>query len=550
VAITLTSAFQAELKKGENAPNVILEVALDSGTVKWGTGTGGFNDVQAIVGKVSSLQNKIDQKKGFSSRGEITFEIIGRDNFKTLIKDNFLKNRRVTRMDGFISSGFAYSDYASTFTGKINKWKRKGDVLTITVSDDLIEGLKKIPEENETKTQSVDATGGGIGINPVVVMKNILTSTSLLGISTDLVDVAQFDAEQNDWLSSWLVSRVVTDPKDANEYLNQLQVETNSFIYHDGAKITYKVFAPPKPGVSVEKWSDNNHILEGSLSAGSGYIDAFFNRILVYYDYNESGSDNEENFDTLIINIDADSQSTAQWDEVRTKTIMSKWIKSFTHDNTVTITGVTVYHVSKANGAGSGTLTFDQVANTLTWTAPSGAVGEAVELSKDGKFDVFDADLTKFIRVVVDTSLLDAGNQTDTITITAIPGDRFATSLGQKYLSRYRNPSTKLKFKVDMNNVNWSDAFIKPTDLKDITTDDAFEKGDSSWIDERVMLTSIRPNFKDSIIDIEAIESKMYHRYGFIAPAGFPDFSSATDAQKEYGFISSTVETTNTYYIW
>ena len=538
MAVTLTSAFLAELKKGENQPNVILEVELDSGTIKWGESNGGFNDVQPIIKNVSSLQNKIDQKKGYSSRGQITFQIIGRDNFKTLVKDEFLKNRRVTRYDGFINTGFAFSDYAKTFTGIINKWSRQADVLTITVTDDLVEGLKEIPVENATKTQSIDYTNSGAGQNPVDVMQDILNTQ--LSISTAQIDNTQFDNEQSLWLNSWLVSRVITEPKDANKYLNELQAETNSFIIHDGEKITYKVFAPVLPGTVVDKWTDNNHILEDSLQANSGYVDAFFNRIVVRYDYDESGSEGSANFDSVIILADADSQSASEWNEVRTKIINSKWIKSFTHNNTSNITGVIVYHVSKANGAGSGTLTFNQAANTLTWTAPGGSVGSTVELTQDGKVDIFDNDLNKFVRVLVDTSSLPGGNQTDTITITAIPGASFATSVGNKYLARYRNPSTKLKFKVDMNNVDSGGAFVKPTDFKDITTDEAFEKGDSSWVDERVMLTAVQPDFENSVIDIEAVETKLYNKYGFIAPAGFPDYTSATDAQKEYAFISST----------
>lgn len=552
MAVTLSANFLAELKKGENFPNVILEVELDSGNRKWGESNGGFDDVQPIIKNISSLQNKIDQKKGYSSRGQITFDIIGRDNFKTLVKDEFLKNRRVTRYDGFLNTGFAFSDYAATFTGIINKWSRQGDVLTVTVTDDLVEGLKDIPVENASMTQNIDYTNSGAGINPVDVMQNILVTQ--LGISTAQIDTTQFDSEQSLWLNSWLVSRVLTEPKDANEYLNELQAETNSFIVNDGEKVTFKVFAPPLPGTSVEDWSDNNEILENSLQAESGYVDAFFNRIVVNYDYDESGSNETKNFDSVIILADADSQSAAEWNEVRTKIINSKWIKSFTHDNTSNITGVTVYHVSKANGAGSGTLTYNQLANTLAWTAPSGSVGATVELTADGKIDVLDNDLNKFVRVLVDTASLPGGNQTDTITITAIPGASFATSVGSKYLSKWRNPSTRLKFKVDINNVASGTAFLKPTDLKDITTDDSFEKGDSSWSLERVMLTAVRPDFQNSVIDIEAVETKLYNRYGFIAPAGFPDYTSATDFQKEYCFIGSTANlvgvTDRGYFVW
>ena len=698
MAITLTSAFLAELKKNINEPVVVLEVALDSGIVKWGTSTGGFPDVSAIVKSVSSLQNKLDTKSGFSTRGELTFTIVGRDNFKTLIKDNYLKNRRVTRKDGFSASlnsvvllnpsfevdtsswdtasswwintgavltrsaseykdgiasaqiatgtgatqrgikqqlnrtfltgvpytltgwvksntttasirfffggtttggfvqqdinlstswqqvtlvwtptatitlayagvknmpdtditffvddwksdGFLYSDYAPTFTGRISDWSRKGDELTITVSDDLIDASRKIPVENSSKTQKITYSN----YNPVDIMKDILLTQ--LGISASLVDTAKFDFERDTWLPGWKFDRCITEPKAANEYLNELQQETNSFLIHDGEKISLKVFSPPVPGQSIPEWTDGYNILDGSLSLKSGYKDGFFNRIVLYYDYDESGSDKEENFENVVISADAASQGAAQWNEVKSKIIKSKWIKSLTWTQTGNITGVAGYHISRANGAGSGNLTYNDANNTLQWTAPGGSIGEAVTLSKDGKYQVFSSDKTKWVRVIATTASLPASNQTDTITITALAASTFAETLAQKLLSRYRDPAAICTFDVDLNNCATGTAFIKPTDLKDITTDEAFEKGEDTWTKERCMLTSVRPDFASGKVSVEAVETKFYRRYGFIAPAGYPDYPSASAAQREYGFIGDANNKVNGgtedgYYIW
>ncbi|TAN64268.1 hypothetical protein EPN18_00380, partial [bacterium] len=264
MAITLTTAFLAELKKNVNVPNVIIELSLDSGTVKWGCATGGFTDVLPIVKSVSSLQNKLDTK-GFSTRGELTVVISGRDNFKNLLANNYLKNRRVTRKDGFIASGFAYSDYAATYAGRVSNWARKGDELTLTISDDLIDAAKKIPVENSSKTQYASFRN----THPADIMTDILLTQ--LGIDAGYVDSAKFALERDTWSPSWRFDRVITEPKEANEYLNELQIESNSFLFHDGQKITYKVFAPPVPGQGPEEWTDNAHILSGTLTQKSGY---------------------------------------------------------------------------------------------------------------------------------------------------------------------------------------------------------------------------------------------------------------------------------------
>lgn len=554
MAITLSSAYLAQLKAGNNNTDIILSVELDSGTVKWGFASGnGFSDVAPIIDKVGSKQNKLNQSKGASTRGSITFTIIGRDNFKTLMQNEFLKNRRVTRHDGFIATGFLFSEYAKTFTGLISNWTRKGDTLTLTVMDDLAEGVKKIPVANATKTQFIDFTGSGAGMNPVDIMQNIIKTQ--MGISASLVDDTQFDFEQETWLAGHLFSRVLTEPADGNKYLNELQVETNSFIFSDGEKISFKVFAPPLPGTEVESWTDDFNILEGTLTCNSGFADFFFNEIWVYYDYDESGGDDENSFEAVSIQEDSDSKT--QWGETKIKVVKSKWIRSLTFIQPTNVTGVVIYHASSNNGAGSGTLTFTFDGggeHTLKWAAPGGTIGEAVTISKDGKFQVFDADETKWVRVLVTNGDLAGSNQSDSITITSLAGSTFASALGQKLLSRYRNPSSTVTFDVDINNVAFGGFFIKPSDLKDLTTDEAFEKGDATWVNERMMLTSVRPDIANNRVRIEAIETKLYRRPAFIAPPGQPDYGAASDAQREYCYIgdaSNLVDsgTVDGYYI-
>ncbi|VAW37788.1 hypothetical protein MNBD_DELTA02-721 [hydrothermal vent metagenome] len=531
MAISLSAAYLAQLKKGLNTPNVILELALDSGTLKFGYSTGGFSDVQPILKSVSSLQNRLDTRSGFATLGQISFVIVGRENFRSLIQNNYLKNRRVTRKDGF--AGLAYTDYAATFTGKVLDWYRQGDELTITVADEAIKTTKKIPVENSTKTQNLDYRN----MNPVDIMQDILKNQ--LGISASFVDDTQFDSEQTAWLSIWAFDRVLTSPKQAIKYLSELQQETNSFIVHDGEKITFKVFAPPAPGAAPDEWTDTRHILKDSLSQKSGYKDGFFNRVIVYYDYDESGSDDEDNFEAAIIAVDAASQSSAEWDEIKTRTIKSKWIRSFTYTAASNITGVTLYHISTANGAGAGdgTLAYNLINNTLTWRAPGGTAGEAVKLSKDGKFQVFDIDKTKWVRVIVETASLPGGDQSDTIVITAMDGKSFATGLASQLLRRYRYPVSTVSFSVDINNVSKGGNYLKPTDLVDVTTDEAGEKGEGAWDKTRLMITSLRPDFAGAEIKIDAIDTGMTRRYGFIAPSGYPDYGTATDEQRERAFI-------------
>ena len=533
MAIVLTTAYKAALKSGSNSSNIILEVVLDSGTVKWGQHAGGFSDVIPILKDAASLQNKIDTKGGYTTRGQMSFTILGRDNFKNLIRDSRLKNRRVTRKDGFI--GTAYTDYVATYTGKITDWSRSGDELTIMVADDMVEATRKIPVENATKTQYLDYRN----MNPVDIMQNILGTQ--LGIAAGYINTTQFDSEQSVWLSGLIFDRVITKSEKATKYLEELQIETNSFIFHDGEKISFKYFGPAVPNQDIPTWTDNLQILSGSLKQKSGYGDQLFNRVVLYYDYDESGSDGGINFESVVIASNIDSQGAAEWNEIKTKEIKSKWIRTRTYTQPSNVTGVVMYHVSKANGTGAGTLTYNYAANTLTWTAPSGSAGETVVLSKDGAYQIFDANKTKWIRVLVTTASLPSSNQSDTITITSLNGTSLATSLTTKILSRYRDPVMSFDLQIDVNDCIVGSNFFKPTDLVDVTTDEAFMLGKNTLTNERMMITSLRPDFGHGKVSVSLMQTGIppfdSRRYGFIAPAGFPDYPDASVVQRAYAYI-------------
>lgn len=575
MAVTLSAAYLAELKKNENIPNIIIEAEIVStrfladgtyladgsitaggsesaGVEKWGEATGGFNDVLPIIkaNGVSSLQNKLDTKKGYSTRGTLTVTLVGRDNFKNLIADNYLMSRRITRKDGFIAPGFLYSDYADTFTGKILDWSRKGDTLTLTIGDDMmVDAKKNLPVENDTKTQFLDYRN----TNPVDIMQDILINQ--LNIDPALIDTTAFDEEQETWLNSWIFDRVITKPEKGDELLNQLQIETNSFIVQDGEKVTFKHFAPPTPATNVQGINDDDNIQANTFTQQSGYRNDFFNRVVVYFNYDESGNNEEENYENAFIAIDPSSSDSSQWSKESTKVIKSKWMHSFTYDQPTMILGVVIYHASVSNGAGDGTLLFNKSALTLQWTPPGDTAGIPVKITKDGKYTIFATDTTKWIRVIVTFDDLPGINKTDTIAMTAISGASHAEYIGTKNIRRYRDPVSTVKFVVDINDVSINSKFIKPTDFVNLTTDEAVSKDDITWVDEYMMITSVRPDFNKGKVNLEAVQTKLVLNYGFISPAGFPDFSSATTEQRRYGYIGDVDNkvdggTENGYYIW
>jgi len=572
MAMTLSPRFLKELGKCSNISNVVVEFELDSGPARFGfhgrnilppavcradgawlaDGTQracGSDELPLVVPAlkaVSSLQNKIDVRSGYTTRGQFTAVITGRENFAALVRDEYLKNRRVIRRDGFVATGFTWLDYAPTFTGRVLDWSRRGDELTVVVADDLKEASAKIPAETEARTAYIDYRW----MNPVDIMTDIIVGR--LGIDPSLVDLDAFAAERDRWLESWKFNRVLAEPVEANQLLNELQVESNSFIVHDGEKISFKVFAPPVPGQAVDEWTERT-FLRDSFSLKAGYREGFCNRVVVYYDYDESGSDREGNFESAVIAVDAASQDAFEWNETATKTVKSRWIRSCVFMESTPIPGVKVCHASTANGTGTGLLSFDAASRSLAWTSPSGAPGEAARLTRDGKCQVYDADANRYLRVLVDTASLPALNASTEVELSDAGGAGHASTLAAKLLNRYRDPVATVSFDVDINCMASGSSFLKPTDMKDLTTYEACSKGASGWVRNRIMLTSVRPDFASGTVSVEGVETKMSRRYAFIAPAGLPGYGGASAEDREYGYIGDASNMTggaDGYHIW
>lgn len=578
----LSEKYIKETKK-ENIHNVIFEIALDSGVKKIGYFTGleklqeleglyipyfangdylsdgsidalGSNIEEPVTYKdflnvipsltsASSLQNKIDVEKGYTTGGRITFTVSGRDIIKDLISNNYLMNRVVTRFDGFITDDFTFSDYATTYKGRIIDWVRKGDDLTVTVADELEYGKKKIPQST-TVADSLQY----VNENPVDIMLDLLTSH--LQIDSTEIDTTTFESERDQWMPTVTFNRVIYKPTEITKLLNELQLETNSFIFHDGEKITFKVFAPPKPSDETISWIDREVILSDSLSQKSGYENNFYNDIYFYYDWDLNGSD-YNNFDNAVNALDVSSQSASQWNKESIKDIKSKWIRSLTWTSSVN-SNVLITALSFSNATGSGTLDVDSVSvpPMLKWKAPNSSVyGEAVQITKEGIFTLYDSDLSKWIKVIANPDSISSSNEL--IYITSVPISGFVSQYCNRFLNRYRDPVSKLSFEIDLNRAVFNDKFLKAADLINLTTDEASAFTFKEFNDKNFMITSVRPDYKKSTIYIEAIETRINKRTAYIAPSGQPDYDSATEDERKYAYIGRSSDNKvfdNTYW--
>lgn len=99
-------------------------------------------------------------------------------------------------------------------------------------------------------------------------------------------------------------------------------------------------------------------------------------------------------------------------------------ILSQTPSGITTLTGVTIDDAMK-NILGNGSLTFNFSNTTLTWTPPSGSVGDAVDISADGTYAIQGASNGGVLIVTIVTANLPGANTTNAIAISALPNDYF-----------------------------------------------------------------------------------------------------------------------------
>ena len=528
---TFSAEYIAEQKNPNRSPDTIITISLSGKTLKWGIHK--HLDVIPCLASSISFQTEINPEKSLSTIGKMQFDIKGSANFNPIVAGYRLKGRRVDVEQGFI--GIARNKYITPYTGVISDYKISGEILTLYVSDETELLRTNYPETNDSGTQYHDYSD----TNPVDIMINLIATQA--GITK--YDSAQFLAEKSTWYNNWKFQKILTESKNILSHLAELQEETMGAIFHNGEDIDFKAFAPLLPGSNPRALGDEFNLLKNTTKIDSGYADSFFNRIEFYFDYDESGEDNkDENFENVYIKDDGESQTN--WGETVTKIIKSKWIKSITFTQPSNITGVVIYHMSATNGTSAGatghTISYDPVLNTLAWEAPNGTKGLPIKVDQDGKYTLYDADLNKYIRVIVTVASLPGLVAPDDITITALAGATYAQIIGDRFLNRFSNPLPVISTEIDLKDFHSGGDMFAPMQTILMTSDkiSAFER--NGFENEYCMLLSVKPNFGKAKAQITLAQTRLNQRYGFICPNGYPDYATATEFQRQHCYIGRT----------
>ena len=128
----------------------MAELVLDGGTRTFSQSAAhGIPILRADATLVHKLQAAFNK----SNLATITIELIDRERWGDMVAHEYLKNRRINLKIG--PGGGGSSDFATIFTGLVVDFGIKNEILSIEAQDDLYVAKEKVPEENDTKTQSL-----------------------------------------------------------------------------------------------------------------------------------------------------------------------------------------------------------------------------------------------------------------------------------------------------------------------------------------------------------------------------------------------------------
>ena len=135
--------------------------------------------------------------------------------------------------------------------------------------------------------------------------------------------------EKNNWLSTFRIDTILSEPKEVNKQLSQLggMVGVNFFYDDLSSQIVMRAETPEVDPTGIVRVTDD-HIIEDSYKL----IQADKDRVSrVYYYYNERNSvedrDKPKSFKNLYVNIDSDSETPFEYGKESNKVIYGWGVK-------------------------------------------------------------------------------------------------------------------------------------------------------------------------------------------------------------------------------
>ena len=228
-------------------------------------------------------------------------------------------------------TGAVLADYPATGTLRI-----KGELMTYTgrtISGGIItftgitratDGTTAAAHEIESRVQTCIRY---TDVNAWQVAQSIIEVFAPAAYA--YIDLAEWEAEADQWLDGFIVSAVISEPTGLNQLLAELCRDAQFFIWWDERQQKILLRAVRPPTETPQLFTEDANIIAGSQSLVQK-PDERISQIWYYYqprDLSKSITD-EENYRKVRIRIDADSESIREYRESAVEKIFSRWVRT------------------------------------------------------------------------------------------------------------------------------------------------------------------------------------------------------------------------------
>ena len=146
----------------------------------------------------------------------------------------------------------------------------------------------------------------------------------------------EWDAEKSNWLSSYNLTTILTEPTGVKQLLEELteQCQFSLFVDQVDNKIKLITNTPPLGNEDVMELTDNQNLIADSVNIKDDTKNHITRVSFSYDKINFSEGDDLTNYHTTLLTIDSTREGTDLYNVSRTKQITSRWFND-TNDSQV-----------------------------------------------------------------------------------------------------------------------------------------------------------------------------------------------------------------------
>lgn len=159
-------------------------------------------------------------------------------------------------------------------------------------------------------------------VNVVDIVEDLLLNYT--SIPAGYLDTVNWDIEKTAWLSSNNLTNIISKPTGVFKILQQLTAENLFYMWWDAVtqKVKLKAIAP---SFGIETLTDNNNIVEDSMKIEQKK-EQRISQVWFYYGVRDYTETKTENYKTLYITVNSETESPNSYGESVVKIIESRWI--------------------------------------------------------------------------------------------------------------------------------------------------------------------------------------------------------------------------------